>query len=321
MILILSTPNDDDSNIVMEHLTMLGEKFIRINDLDLFNGNTKMHYELSPEPKLFVENIFFGRIDLSDIKCVWYRKFGFFDKFKKKFRGETNVEMLEYLKLEYTATLDLFFDFLKDKKWLNNYISVKKLNKISMLIASQKIGLSIPKTNITNHTDSLNQDESYITKSIKDGTVIDVGEKTFFFLTKEVNPKTMARYDHFFPSLFQEKINKEYELRIFHLNGKNYPMAIFSQRDRQTGVDYRHYNYSKPNRMIPYALPKDIDEKICRLMKDLGLDTGSLDIIKGTDGEYYFLEVNPSGQFRMTALPCNYNLHYEVACTLKKMNT
>ncbi|MDP9958144.1 grasp-with-spasm system ATP-grasp peptide maturase [Chryseobacterium lathyri] len=321
MILILSTPNDDDTNIVMEHLTMLGEKFIRINDLDLFNGNTKMYYELSPEPKLFVENIFFGRINLSDIQCVWYRKFGFFDKFKKKFRGETNVEMLEYLKLEYTTTLDLFFDFLKDKKWLNNYLKVKNLSKISTLIASQKIGLKIPQTHITNHTDSLNLNESYITKSIKDGTVIDVGEKTFFFLTKEVNPKTMARYDHFFPSLFQEKINKEYELRIFHLNGKNYPMAIFSQRDRQTGVDYRHYNYSKPNRMIPYTLPEEIDEKICRLMKDLGLDTGSLDIIKGTDGEYYFLEVNPSGQFRMTALPCNYNLHYEVACTLKKMNT
>ncbi|MDQ0066168.1 grasp-with-spasm system ATP-grasp peptide maturase [Chryseobacterium lathyri] len=321
MILILSTPNDDDTNIVMEHLTMLGEKFIRINDLDLFNGNTKMYYELSPEPKLFVENIFFGRINLSDIQCVWYRKFGFFDKFKKKFRGETNVEMLEYLKLEYTTTLDLFFDFLKDKKWLNNYLKVKNLSKISTLIASQKIGLKIPQTHITNHTDSLNPNESYITKSIKDGTVIDVGEKTFFFLTKEVNPKTMARYDHFFPSLFQEKINKEYELRIFHLNGKNYPMAIFSQRDRQTGVDYRHYNYSKPNRMIPYTLPEEIDEKICRLMKDLGLDTGSLDIIKGTDGEYYFLEVNPSGQFRMTALPCNYNLHYEVACTLKKMNT
>ncbi|REC77928.1 grasp-with-spasm system ATP-grasp peptide maturase [Chryseobacterium elymi] len=321
MILILSTPNDDDTNIVMEHLMMLGEKFIRINDLDLFNGNTKMHYELSPEPKLFVENIFFGRIDLSDIQCVWYRKFGFFDKFKKKFRGETNVEMLEYLKLEYTTTLELFFDFLKDKKWLNNYLKVKNLSKISTLIASQKIGLKIPQTHITNHKDSLNLNESYITKSIKDGTVIDVGEKTFFFLTKEVNPKTMARYDHFFPSLFQEKINKEYELRIFHLNGKNYPMAIFSQRDRQTGVDYRHYNYSKPNRMIPYTLPKEIDEKISRLMKDLGLDTGSLDIIKGTDGEYYFLEVNPSGQFRMTALPCNYNLHYEVACTLKKMNT
>ncbi|REC46251.1 grasp-with-spasm system ATP-grasp peptide maturase [Chryseobacterium pennipullorum] len=321
MILILSTPNDDDTNLVMEHLAILGEKCIRINDLDLFNGNTKMHYELSPEPTLIVENSFFGKIDLADVNCVWYRKFGFFDKFKKNFRGETNVEMLEYLKLEYTTTLDLFFDFLKNKKWLNNQLNIKKLNKISTLIASQQVGLTIPKTNITNTADSLNRNESYITKSIKDGSVIDVGENTYFFLTKEVNPKTMAQYSHFFPSLFQEKVDKEYELRIFHLNGKNYPMAIFSQRDTQTGVDYRHYNYSKPNRMIPYTLPEEVDRKISLLMKNIGLDTGSLDIIKGKDGEYYFLEVNPSGQFRMTALPCNYNLHHEVAHCLQKMNT
>ncbi|WP_336688244.1 grasp-with-spasm system ATP-grasp peptide maturase [Chryseobacterium bernardetii] len=321
MILILSTPNDDDTNIVMEHLAVLGEKCLRINDLDLFNGKIKMHYELSPEPKLFVESIYFEKTDLSDVKCVWFRKFGFFDKFKPNFQGETNIEMLEYLKLEYTTTLDLFFDFLKEKKWLNHYLNIKKINKISALIASQKLGLNIPKTTITNTAGLLNPNESYITKSIKDGTVVNVKDKIFFFLTKEVNHKTMARYKNFFPSLFQEKIEKEYELRIFHLNGVNYPMAIFSQRDAQTGVDYRHYNYSKPNRMIPYALPQEIDVKICELMKALGLDTGSLDIIKGKDGQYYFLEVNPSGQFRMTSLPCNYNLHYEVAICLKEMNT
>ncbi len=60
--------------------------------------------------------------------------------------------------------------------------------------------------------------------------MVNVKDKIFFFLTKEVNHKTMARYKNFFPSLFQEKIEKEYELRIFHLNGVNYPMAIFSQR-------------------------------------------------------------------------------------------
>lgn len=321
MILILSTPNDDDTNLVMEHLAILGEKFIRINDLDLFNGKTRMHYEQSSENRLFVENIHFGKIDLSDIKCVWYRKFGFFDKFKQKLAGETNVEMLEYLKAEYTAALDVFFEFLKEKKWLNHYLSVKRLNKIGALVASQKIGLKTPETYITNGNSLLDFEKPYITKSIKDGTIINASDKTFFFMTKEVKAKTMDRYENFFPSLFQEKIDKEYELRVFHLNGKNYPMAIFSQRDSQTGVDYRHYNYSKPNRMISYTLPEGVDEKICRLMKNLGLDTGSLDIIKGKDGEYYFLEINPSGQFRMTSLPCNYNLHYEVAHSLKKMNT
>lgn len=321
MILILSTPNDDDTNIVMEHLSILGQKCIRINDLDIFTGNTKMYYDVTPEPTLIVENDFFGKINLANVNCVWYRKFGFFHKFKDKLLGEKNLEILEYLKSEHTAILDLFFDFLKDKKWLNNYVNVKKLTKIDTLIQSGKIGLSTPKTIITNYNDKSLLNKEYITKSVRDGALIDVNEKTFFFMTQEVKLNIIKKYNNFFPSLFQEKITKEYELRIFHLNGKNYPMAIFSQNDKQTKTDYRHYNYNKPNRVIPYCLPDEIDQKITQLMLALGLDTGSLDMIKGTDGKYYFLEVNPSGQFRMTSFPCNYNLHYEVAQYLKNINS
>ena len=116
MILILSTPNDDDTNWVMEHLSLLGEKHIRINDLDLFTGKTKMYVELQPFPKLLVENIFFGKVDISEVKCVWFRKFGFFNKFKeiiKTEKTEKNIELLNYLESEYMSTLDIFFEFLK----------------------------------------------------------------------------------------------------------------------------------------------------------------------------------------------------------------
>ncbi|CEJ68524.1 hypothetical protein BN1195_00812 [Chryseobacterium oranimense G311] len=270
MILILSTAYDDDTNIVMEHLTNLRQKYIRINDLDLFNGYTKMYYEINTEPSLIVENDIFGKIDLSEVQCVWFRKFGFFENFKKYLEGESNLEMFEYLKTEYTAVLDLFFDFLKNKKWLNNYINVKKLTKANALVCCNKIGLLTPKTFITNHNEKFDITEKYITKSIKDGLLVSANDKMFFFMTKEVTPKIVIDYNSFFPSLFQTQIKKEYELRIFHLNGRNYPMAIFSQNDKQTEIDYRHYNYKKPNRVVPYSLPVEIDKKISQLMKLLG---------------------------------------------------
>lgn len=53
------------------------------------------------------------------------------------------------------------------------------------------------------------------------------------------------------------------------------------------------------------------------LMTKLNLNTGSIDILKSSnDGKYYFLEVNPSAQFGMTAFPCNYPLHKIVAHSL-----
>jgi D-alanine-D-alanine ligase-like ATP-grasp enzyme len=45
----------------------------------------------------------------------------------------------------------------------------------------------------------------------------------------------------------------------------------------------------------------------------LKLNTGSIDLIVNTTGEYIFLEVNPVGQFGMVSSPCNYYLEREIA--------
>ncbi|KAF2516652.1 ATP-grasp domain-containing protein [Flavobacterium foetidum] len=98
-------------------------------------------------------------------------------------------------------------------------------------------------------------------------------------------------------------------------------MAIFSQSNPQTRLDFRAYDWDNPNRFIPYQLPEHIEAKIEMLMKNLNLNTGSIDLIKSsTNGDYYFLEVNPSGQFGMTAFPCNFPLHKIVAENLILLN-
>lgn len=90
-------------------------------------------------------------------------------------------------------------------------------------------------------------------------------------------------------------------------------MAIHSQLDAKTNVDFRNYNFEKPNRTIPYDLPKGIKNKIDKLMKELKLNCGSLDMILDLENNYYFIEVNPVGQFGMVSNPCNYYLHKQIA--------
>lgn len=313
MILILSTSFDDDTNVVIEHLENMGARFVRLNDSDLFNGNTKVHYQVNSPDELTIENEFTGKVNFSEITVVWYRKWGNFYKYKELLDADLSFETLQYLKTEYTEVLNLILFSLRNKKWINHYTAVGKMNKIEMLAKAETVGIQIPYTIITNQFEQ--KDKSWITKSMSDGKVITHNDKNFPVMTMKYTDHTASD----FPGLFQEQIIKEYELRIFHLNRKNYSMAIFSQNDSQTSVDFRNYNSKKPNRFIPYQLPKDLDRKITKLMKSLNLETGSIDIIKGTDGAYYFLEVNPSGQFRMTSYRCNYNLHHEMAALLKKM--
>lgn len=94
-------------------------------------------------------------------------------------------------------------------------------------------------------------------------------------------------------------------------------MAILSQNDEQTQIDFRNYNNEKPNRNVPYNLPDEIKKKIILLMEKLKLNCGSIDIIVTPKNEYIFLEVNPIGQFGMVSNPCNYNLHKEIASFFK----
>ena len=120
-------------------------------------------------------------------------------------------------------------------------------------------------------------------------------------------------YETLFPSLFQELVEKEYELRVFYINRTFYSMAIFSQLDKQTSIDFRNYNRQKPNRTVPYQLPLHIEKKLLQLIDHFEFTTGSIDIIKSISGEYIFLENNPVGQFGMTSSPCNYRLEKIVA--------
>lgn len=55
-------------------------------------------------------------------------------------------------------------------------------------------------------------------------------------------------------------------------------------------------------------------------MNSLNLNTGSIDLIVDTQDNYYFLEINPVGQFGMVSQPCNYYLEKKVAEYLVQNN-
>ena len=51
------------------------------------------------------------------------------------------------------------------------------------------------------------------------------------------------------------------------------------------------------NEWRPYQLPREVEERILRLMDYFVLNYGAIDIIVTPDGRHVFLELNPSGEF------------------------
>ena len=194
------------------------------------------------------------------------------------------------------------------------------MNKIKVIFEASKLGLKIPKTIITSRkNDIVNYfDSTFITKGIAGVFIPTIAEEGYITYTEQINISNIN--STFFPSLFQENIVKEADIRVFYLYGKFYSMAIRSQENPQTNIDFRKYDRIKPNRCVPFNLPEDIMNKLNALMKIVNLETGSIDLILNKNREFFFLEINPVGQFGMTSIPCNYHLEYKIAKLLNNFS-
>jgi Glutathione synthase/Ribosomal protein S6 modification enzyme (glutaminyl transferase) len=320
MILIFSYIGDLSTDLVVEWLNYYGCQVIRLNSSDLYNESLKIDLE----NRILVFND--RRLPLAEVEVVWFRKFGLKKDFELFTDSSVRYSVGDHLHQEHKALFETICYLLKDKLWLN-HPEMSSLNKCSILLDAVDVGLKVSPTYIVNNcVDVLRLVDKgeYITKSLYDPFFIPHYKGLFSMYTKKISRESLEEGGIppvFSASLLQKQIEKEYEIRVFYINRKIYSMAIFSQNDPQTEVDFRNYNWFKPNRYVPYKLPSEINKKIVRLMKKIGLSSGSLDFIKSKDGEYYFLEVNPVGQFGMVDFPCNYGLHQKVALELIKMTS
>jgi ATP-GRASP peptide maturase of grasp-with-spasm system len=304
MILIISDSKDLSTTHVIEWLNNMGKKWIRINNEDIIQVNF-----IGKDIVFSVDDFEFR---LSEIKSVWHRRV-----FLNFTIDALNVK--EFDQFLHTEMQDIkgyvYFQLTK----LRHLDTVRNafVNKLIVNDIAQSLGLIVPESYLFNKKEDLskliqNSVADFITKSISGNPSVNFDNTSIINYTTKVSIEDV-KSETFAPSLIQNYIEKKYELRIFYFKGDFYSMAILSQRDEQTKMDFRVYNDVKPNRRSPFKLPKEIELKLNDLMLKLGYDTGSIDMIVTPEHEYVFLEVNAVGQFGMTSFPCNYNLEKKIA--------
>jgi ATP-GRASP peptide maturase of grasp-with-spasm system len=309
-ILIASSESDQSTSAVMDWLLYYNSNVIRLNgriDMSIESINfrdSKINFKFRINDYLF---------DLNDIKAFWFRR-GYFN-FTEKYIHDDSFK--EYLNVEYTSASKFAIKLLESKCKIS-FIHNKDINKCIQLELAQKLGLKIPETLITTRKSELIsfflKEESLITKSIQGQLSIDEGETLLHLYTSRFTKTDLENLDENFGlTKFQKEIIKEYEVRSFYFDNKFYSMAIFSQNNEKTQVDFREYDLKTPNRYIRYKLPNKIEKVLRKFMKTLDLLSGSLDLVVDKNGDYIFLEVNPVGQFGMVSIPCNYNLEKIIA--------
>jgi ATP-GRASP peptide maturase of grasp-with-spasm system len=326
MILILSEDGDSSALKVIKWLRNLKVEFIHLSEHEtrnvvegIFINGDQINIKIRCEGKIF---------NITDFKSIWCRRGHFMfsipnPEVKIEDSSDIKSKIREHLNQEITTLSDFIYDFLNTKGILINDPRLYNFNKLCGLSIAIKSGLNVPPTVITDCNSNVKQvfknNNDIITKNIQDvfsyhdeNNDVIWSQQTFSLANTEIP------HDQFFYSLFQENIRKEFEVRTFIFNNMIYSIAIFSQKNEFTKVDFRNYYQGIPNRMIPYKLPKDIELKLLRFMDLSNLFTGSIDMIY--DGNvYYFLEVNPVGQFDFVSGYGNYPIEYDIAMYFKNL--
>ena len=317
---------DEPTNRVIDWLLFFNADFKRING-DEFSPKNNFTLDLVD---CCLKKDGQNFLNPNDVSLVWFRrwfnprgKLINYDGYKLKKYNSDEILLIEYyeffLENELKAYSKGIFSLLNDKVWLpDERMTRGGLNKIDVLVKAKKIGLLIPESIITSSktevVNFLKVNESLITKPIFEVVPIVHKNDAISMLTKEVKMEDIEKFpDIFYPSLFQKKVEKEFELRVFIYKDKIYSIAMFTQNDEQTKVDFRNINVEKPNRYVPFLLPKSIENKLLTLMNDVKLNTGTLDLMVNDKNEFIFLEINPIGQFGMVSIDGNFHIEKMIA--------
>lgn len=307
MVLIFSINSDYSTNEVIRWLLKRKIKIIRINENDqiIIKRLSNSNAVLSLDGEEFT---------LSDIDSIWYRRGDLF--MKTLFSSKSIVQ--EYNKQETDEIRSYFHTLIENKRNLNNR-NFSTVNKLEVLKYCKDNGLNKAPFIITQCKDELlkfflDNDKKIISKAINTPYILMSNGITYMSYTYKVDDNFIKNLNSTFtPTFFQQQIKKKYEIRTVYLNEKFYSMIIFSQKNKKTAIDFRHYDMDKPNRLSPFKLPNWFQKKMLKMLKEFGINCASFDTIISGKNEYFMIDLNPIGQFGMVSQPCNYNLEEKFA--------
>ncbi len=306
MILILTHSSEQNVLRVIDYLNSVGTSYYRLNVDQLNTECLSLNFSKSTFDLI--------GCDLSKVTAVWERKSNFYEAPKCI---DPNYRKLFIS--EHRTCVEFLANELKHCYWMNpiQYRNWSH-NQLIQLRLARECGLRTPKTLVSNN---LTEAIDFVTECSYGAIIKTIGQ---FDIIKELNQtintsgvdlKELLSSEGFenCPSLIQEKIEKDLEIRATYVGGKFFVGAM---EIINSTIDERMQHESAP--WFRYQLPADIEDKLKKLHDRLKLEFGGVDLILDKSGLYHFLETNPSGQYDWVSEKCNLMIHEEIGRVLNE---
>jgi len=289
MILIISSELDVHARSVLEAFARRGVDNVHLLDLSDFPTRMQMDMRLDNNGHSDFAITLPGdlRVPMEEVTAVWWRR-------PQMFRPPETVRKPEDRHFILTEAATAFQGMWQASRalWVNNILrDAAAAHKPWQLALAKRTGLSIPETLITN-----DPEQARAFWDTHRDEVIFKGFTATLHAWRETRrlreaDLAFAETIQLAPVIFQRYVPAIVDLRITIIGEQVFAAEAHNEEydldvRLSTKLEYR-----------PHALPPDVEDKLLRFMRQLGLEYGAIDMRVTPEGEYVFLEVNPAGQF------------------------
>lgn len=299
MLLIITNKTDLTCDYLILRLIERSIPYLRLNTEE-YGEKFEINLSFSNNINSALLKVEGNEININEITGVYFRRPALPNL--EKLLPSTEIKFAER---EIETLFSGFFRLLDYNKWLNHpkYIFGAN-NKIEQLLIAKQIGFIIPNTIITKDEDTIrlfiDKERNVIAKAIKHG-FYTYEDKLYLAFTQEVDENYLVNIKDYLsvPMIFQNKINKDYDIRINVIGNKVFAAAILSQENEMSMVDWRVWDVCEKFEMkhMSIKLPLEIEEQCIAINKYFNLNFSAIDMVLDKEGNYIFLELNPNGQW------------------------
>jgi len=290
-IIIVSSARDEHIPFVTKFLDK--RKIIRIDPLDILIGEDISYKNNKGE----IAFIYEGKL-LNNILSIWYRH-------PTPLSWEelpVKDTVKDYSFSSLLSHIQMLFGCFPEALWISNIAAIERSkNKPLQQEYAYHCGLKVPKTLYTSSPllakDFINKLGICIAKSQANIFPEKKLNFTKIITTKDKLEFNGLRYD---PYIFQEYIEPSAEIRVAVVGNKAFASIIHGKEVDGVSSTFRDWRYAHFNNTFKaeaFTLPKDISNKCIDLVRNFGLQFGAIDLILDKERNYWFLEINPNGQW------------------------
>lgn len=294
MILVLTNERDLTSDYVILELEKRNLQFVRLNSERL--SNAAVVFDPTWGRDGWLVELAGVRLDFRTVRAAYFRRPGSPETPK----GVVREDAAKYCRAEWGAVLSSALNSLEER-WLNSPLAILAAeDKPRQLALAVALGFKVPSTVISNDLEAVTHrltDGPVVAKTVREALVDgEEGERVIFTnlipdLSKLSETAVAAA-----PVIFQQKIEKCSDLRVTVVGKEAYAVEILSQALPETSVDWRRGCHPELCHRM-YDLPTELKERCVLLVRSLNLRFGAVDLVLDREGNYWFLEVNPNGQW------------------------